>query len=90
MKNIITDLWNGNISLCDQCGTQDDEIKNLVRLMERNRNALSDGLTEKQRELFEKYMDCAEDHLLRMNEQAFAEGFCFAAQLLTAALYRGE
>ena len=86
MSGIIADLWNGNISLCDHCGVHDRELKDLLRLMERNRNALFQAITDEQQTIFGKYTDCAEDYLLRMTELAFQEGFRFATKLLSEAL----
>ena len=86
MSTIISDLWNGNVSLWDHCGIHDAESKDLLRLMERNRTALYHAITDEQRTILEKYTDCAEDYLLRMTELAFQDGFRFAAKLLMEAL----
>ena len=82
----IQDLWNGNIAPCEHCGSHDAEANHLIGLMERNRESLCSGLTDLQKETFQKYIDCSEEYLLRMQELAFCDGFCVAGKLLTEAL----
>lgn len=81
MQTII-DLWNGNIAPCEDCGSRDVEAKHLVSLMERNREALSAGLSVKRMEILQKYIDCAEEYLLRMLELSFADGFSLGCRLV--------
>ena len=83
MTHTIEDLWNGNIAPVEHCGA-DDPLAN--ELMERNREKLSGGLSERQKEIFQKYMDCSEEFLLRMQELAFCDGFSFGAKLIVGAL----
>ena len=78
----VTDLWNGNIVPCEHCGSHDPVINELMCLIERNRENLSRGLTEAQIEIFQKYMDCSEEYLLRMMELAFCDGFCLGGRLV--------
>lgn len=80
MQTII-DLWNGNIAPCEHCGAHDPEANYLVSLMERNRETLREGLTAAQIELFQKYIDCSEEYLLRMLELAFCDGVCMGGKL---------
>lgn len=77
----ITDLWNGNIAPCERCGAHDSEVNHLIGLMERNRETLREGLTAAQIEIFQKYIDCSEEYLLRMLELAFCDGFCLGGKL---------
>ena len=87
MLQTISDLWNGNIAPCEHCGSHDQEANHLIRLLERNRENLCSGLTAAQKEIFQKYIDCSEEYLLRMLELAFCDGFCIAANLLVDALH---
>ena len=86
MTQTITDLWNGNIAPCEHCGAHDMEANHLICLIERNREALSGSLTAAQMEVFQKYMDCSEEYLLRMMELAFSDGFCLGGRLATEVL----
>ena len=81
MQQTIIDLWNGNIAPCEHCGSHDPVINKLMSLMERNREKLSNGLTEAQMEIFQKYVDCSDEYLLRMLELAFCDGFCLGSRL---------
>ncbi|MBQ7800810.1 MAG: hypothetical protein IJ375_00635 [Oscillospiraceae bacterium] len=82
----ITDLWNGNIAPCEYCGSHDAEAKDLIVLMERNREALCGGLTAAQKDIFQKYIDCSEEYLLRMLELAFRDGYCLGSELVMESL----
>ena len=86
MDSTIFDLWNGNIAPCEHCGVHDPVLNKLILLIERNRETLCGGLTEQQKEVFQKYMDCSEEYLLRMLELAFAEGFSLASKLTVEAM----
>lgn len=81
MPQTISDLWNGNIAPCEHCGAHDKEANELIRLMERHREMLLSGLTELQKELLQKYIDCSEEYLLRLMELSFCDGFCLAGRL---------
>lgn len=82
----ITDLWNGNIAPCEHCGSHDAEVNHLIGLMERSRENLCGGLTQLQKETFQKYIDCSEEYLLRMLELAFCDGFCLGSKLVMESL----
>ena len=86
LKSTITDLWRGNIAPVEHCGSHDAEANHLLTLMEQNREKLCKGLTAAQAEVFEKYMDCSGEYLLRMSELSFCEGFCLGSKLATEAL----
>lgn len=85
MQTMI-DLWHGNIAPCEHCGVHDSEANHLLCLMERNRALLCEGLTEAQRELLQKYMDCSGEYLCRMLELAFCDGFCMGGKLAMETL----
>ena len=86
MTQTIKDLWNGNLAPGEHCGAHDVEANQLIGLMERNREDLSKGLTAAQSELFQKYIDCCDEYLLRMLELAFCDGFCLGSKLITEAV----
>ena len=37
MRRTIEELWSGNIAPCEKCGMHNQEIKELIRLIQRNR-----------------------------------------------------
>ena len=87
MIQTISDLWNGEITHCKHCGAHDSQANQIARLMARNRELLHSGLTAAQAELFQKYIDCTEDYLLRMLELAFCEGFRIGGRLAIETSY---
>lgn len=86
MLHTIADLWNGNIAPSEHFASHDPEVNHLIMLIERNREKLCVGLTPMQVDLFQKYTDCSEEYLLRMQELAFCEGFCLAGKLFSEIL----
>ena len=82
----IEDLWNGNITPCENCGSHDPKLKQLRSLMGRNHDKLCEGLTEAQKETFQKYLDCSDEYFLRMLELAFCDGFCLGSKLAAESL----
>ena len=88
MTQTIKDLWNGSIAPSERCGSHDQAVKELSRLIERNRDKLSEGLTAAQMEVFRKYTDCTEEYLFHMLELAFCEGFSLGSKLTAEALFR--
>ena len=86
MTRTIMDLWNGNLTPGEHCGEHDPEVNSLIDLMRQNRESLCSGLTGAQMEVFQKYIGCSEEYLLRMLEWAFYDGFCLGSRLVTEAL----
>lgn len=87
MDNILTELWYGNISPWEQCNRSDRETKELAALLCRNREQLTEGLTEAQKEILDKYDDCQNELNAKTEKTAFIKGFCLGMRLLTAATY---
>jgi len=86
MSQTIKDLWNGNIAPCEQCGSHDPKVNQLIGYVERHRENLSKGLAAEQMEIFQKYIDCSEEYLLYMLELAFCEGFSLGSKLAVEVL----
>ena len=85
MTSAIKELWYDNLSPGEHCAAGDTEIRHLVSLMEKNREKLCAVTTEAQQEIFEKYMDCADEYSLKLMEKAFCEGFCLGTRLTAEA-----
>ena len=86
MQQTIVELWRGNIAPYENCGSHDEEARQMLELMERNREALCQKLAKEQAEVFDRYISCAEDYLLRMTENAFCDGFRLGSKLTAEAL----
>ena len=54
MRSILNELWYGNVSPFEQCTRGDKRLKELLKLVARNREDLDGTLTEMQKETLEK------------------------------------
>lgn len=57
MKNIIEELWNGEINPQDTLVDNNPHYKELQHLQSRNKTELLESLSEEQKEKLEKYCD---------------------------------
>lgn len=86
MRAAIEELWYGNLAPYEKCGAHDPQIKELVRLMRRNREKLTEELNARQCDVLEKYIGCSDEYVCLMTEQAFCEGFRLACRLVAESL----
>lgn len=56
--NTLEDLYYGNLFPQEKCARLDDEVKELLKLLNRNEEKLISTLSDEQKETFEKYKDC--------------------------------
>ena len=82
MQETISELWKGNLAPFDHCGTHDREAYRLGDLMEQYWEDLSQELTDPQKALLQKFADASDQHLFRMMELAFCQGFCVGSRLM--------
>lgn len=87
MDNILEQLWYGNIAPWEHSTHNDREYKELTELLHRNRDKLTEGLTEAQKELLDKYDECQNELNAKTEKNAFVQGFCLGTRLLAAATY---
>lgn len=82
----LEDLWYGNIDPHEAILQDDKQFKNLLSLMGRNRDKLSDTLTEQQKETLEKY-DTAVNEMHSLTElSAFRYGFALGVRLIAESI----
>lgn len=84
MKNIIKELWNGEINPQDTLVDNNPHYKKLQQLQ--SRNELLESLSEDQKEKLEKYCDTTLEINSVSEREAFASGFRIALRLACAAL----
>lgn len=84
MKNIIKELWNGEINPQDTLVDNNPHYKKLQQLQ--SRNELLESLSEDQKEKLEKYCDTTLEMNSVSEREAFASGFRIALRLACAAL----
>ena len=82
---ILDELWYGNISPFEQCTRGDKRLKELLKLVARNREDLDGSLTEKQKETLEKFEDCMNEMHSITERDAFFYGFRLGVQLMAEA-----
>ena len=85
IMDIINELWYGNISPFEQCTRGDKRLKELLKLVARNREELDGTLTEKQKEILEKFEDCMNEMHSITERDAFSYGFRLGVQLMAEA-----
>ena len=77
MRSILEELFYGNVCPNTDCRSKDKETKELIGYIADHHSALNETLTDKQKELFEKFNDCY-DELTDINER---EIFVYAFRL---------
>lgn len=86
MGNILEAFWYGNINPQEQNKENSREIKELLRLMGRNRDRLHDSMTAEQRETLEKYDDCVNEMHGIIELEIFSYAFQLGGRLMLATL----
>ena len=81
MKNTIIDLWNGNLSPCNDSPYRKKEISDLVKLIDRHKESLIQELSETEKELIKKIDECQFELTLLETEDAFVKGFTLGMRL---------
>ena len=80
--DIIKELWYGNVSPFEQCTRGDKQMKELLKLVARNKEALDASLTEKQKETLEKFEENMNEMHGITERDAFSYGFRLGVQLM--------
>ena len=85
MKDILKELWNGELALWSEKWERENEARELVGLLERHKAELENELSVKGKTSLEKYKDC-HDELQSMGcEEAFINGFSLGVRIVAAA-----
>ena len=81
MRSILEELWYGNICPNNECHEATSEAKILMGYIADHHDSLQATLTEKQKEILEKFNDCYAE-LTDMNErEIFAYAFRLGARI---------
>ena len=86
MENILEAFWYGNLNPQEQSIENNREIKELLKLMGRNRDHLQETMTAQQRETLEKYDDCVNEMHNIMEVEIFSYAFRLGGRLMLATL----
>lgn len=79
---VLEDLWYGNINPHETFLNGNCRFKHLLALMSKNRDDLSDTLTEQQKGLLEKYDEAVNEMHSLAEEAAFHCGFSLGVRLV--------
>lgn len=86
MKNILEEFWYGNIDPMEQSTGKNHAVKELLKLMGRNRDRLCDTMTADQKETLAKYDDCINEMHSIMEFEIFSYAFRLGGQFMLATL----
>ena len=86
MDNILEEFWYGNINPQEQSKESSRAIKELRKLMGRNRDRLQDSTTVEQQETLEKYDDCVNEIHGLIELEIFSYAFRLGGRLMLATL----
>lgn len=86
MDSILEELWYGNIIPMEHSIGRKSQIKNLIGLMGKNRDAIEATLTESQKELLVKYDDSVNEMYGDIEKEAFFYGFSLGGRIMLEVL----
>ena len=86
MRNILEEFWYGNIDPMEQSTGKNQAVKELLKLMGRNRDQLHESMTAEQRETLEKYDDCINEMHSIMELEIFSYAFRLGGRIMLATL----
>ena len=79
---ILDEFYCGNVSSSDRTPAYREEIKDVLRLLERNRHLLLADLTEEQKDRFEKFCETFNEHRSIDDRYAFLAGFRLGVRMM--------
>ena len=82
----LEDLYYGNISPHERYIKRGTRVDKLVKLICKNEEELGAGLTEKQKETFEKFKDCTSELSCITEREAFSSGFILATRIMVEVM----
>ena len=83
---ILEDLWYGNVRQTERSIVRGSKLDKLMNLLCQNEDDLMKGLTEKQKESFEKFKDCQSEITDYLETEAFTQGFTIAVKLMVEVM----
>ena len=83
---ILEDLWYGNVRPTERSIVRGSKLDNLMNLLCQNEDDLMKGLTDKQKESFEKFKDCQSEITDCLETEAFISGFTIATKFMVEVM----
>ena len=81
MKNMINELWHGNIVPQEDRRNNSKEMKELLGYMARHHEELEKSFTNEQKETVEKFHDCCSEYMSLAEAAIFEYAFKLGARL---------
>lgn len=82
----LEDLWYGNIRSTERAIQRGSELDNLLKLLCQNEDDLMQGLTDRQKESFEKFKDCQSEITDCLETEAFISGFTIVTKFMVEVM----
>ena len=82
----LEDLFYGNINPHERYIKKGTRVDKLVKLICKNEEELVNSLTEKQKEIFEKFKDCTTELSLITEVECFKSGFILSTRLMVESM----
>ena len=82
----LEDLYYGNISPHERYIKRGTRVYKPVKLRCKNEDELTAGLTEKQKEIFDKFKDCTSELSCITEREAFGAGFILATRIMVEVM----
>ena len=86
MKNMIKELWHGNINPQEDSRNNSPEMKELMEYMDRHHDDLLQTMTDEQKEIFEKFEDCWSEYASYTEEAIYEYAFKLGIQIAIETL----
>lgn len=83
---ILEELWYGNIEPTEYTASPSKEYQELRRLVDRNEEKFRATMTDEQKELFAKYLDCVMEFQSLSELILFQNSFKLGARLMVEVM----
>lgn len=77
----IEELWYGNIDPHNDIISNTEEMRKLIELMVRHRKTLEEMISDEQKKVFEKYIDCRNEYESLYQAAIFTYAFKLGAKM---------
>ena len=80
--NILEEFWYGNLDPAEYDASPSEEYKELIHLISRNEEKLLATMTDAQKDLFSRYLDCVREFQAMAECLLFQNSFCLGARMM--------
>ena len=81
MKSILEELFYGNVCPNTDCRSKDKEVKDLMAHIADHHSSLNETLTDKQKDLCERFDDCWSEYASLAEKSIFVYAFRLGANI---------